>query len=154
MASDIELHVNETKPTYKGSGVVSTFCAAETHEPCWWGTNDKNGDIPHRESSNVAMVKIIAPRLVPGTVPRSSRTANQSLSRRKTSTGTFSSPLAIRLRAFGPSAGTPVVQRLWMPPRPSIPSPCHQCESARDLQNNVFARELYEQIACPKHHLI
>jgi len=34
VASDIELCVNETKPTYKGSGVVSTFCAAETHEPC------------------------------------------------------------------------------------------------------------------------
>jgi len=32
VASDIELCVNKTKPTYKGSGVMSTFCAAETHE--------------------------------------------------------------------------------------------------------------------------
>jgi len=30
----MELYVNETRPTYKGSGVVSTFSAAETHEPC------------------------------------------------------------------------------------------------------------------------
>jgi hypothetical protein len=138
----MELYVNETRPTYKGSGVVSTFSAAETHEPCKWETNDKNGDIPHRESSNVAMAATIVPRLVPGTVSRSSRTANQSLSRRRISTGTFSSPLAIRLRVFRPSAGTPVDESLWMSSRPSIPIPFRKCESAHDLQNDVFVREL------------